>query len=92
MKRQLTTKHLVITAALLALTGGVLSAGPAGAGDAAFDPNKAVVKPSNTIAYGNINPSIQMGPGWGDMSKGAHGTFAPSRSSTVALSGGLRHE
>ena len=57
--------------ATVTMSLGVAAAMPA----SAFDPDKPAVRPSDTIAFENINPAIEMGAAWGDRGQGAHGTF-----------------
>ena len=73
MERKIT---LLAIAALLVLAFAL----PAAASDENvlpnFDPHKNTVKAAEAIAYVDINPAIQFGPAWGNISTTAHGTFA----------------
>ena len=40
-----------------------------------FDAAKEVSTPNTELKFNHINPAIQMAGAYGDMSKGAHGTF-----------------
>jgi len=42
---------------------------------AGFDAKKEVATPASNVVFNKINPAICMGAGFGDMSKGGHGTF-----------------
>jgi len=63
-------------AAIITVVSGISVSAYAGQSDiAGFDPAKNVATPESEIVFNNINPAISMGGAYGDMSKGAHGTF-----------------
>ncbi len=60
--------------AIVLLAGTLTVALPVSAGSS-FDPAKETVLPSTAVVFNKINPAISMGGAYGDMTKGAHGTF-----------------
>lgn len=81
---------------VLAVAAGftiALATGSALAGSK-FDPTKDVALPKAQLKYVDINPAIQMADAYGDMSAGAHGTFAkfpPNFDSGIHTHSGAYH-
>lgn len=68
-------KRKTTAAAALAICLGALIALPTQAGQQAFDPDRPVMKPAEKVDWVKVNEAIKFGHGFGDRSKGAHGTF-----------------
>ena len=60
---------------LLAALCGLFLTACAATADTASDPYGEIVVQKSALQYNNINPAIQMAGAYGDMTKGAHGTF-----------------
>ncbi len=56
-----------------ALTAAIALGTPILAGE--FDPAAPVAMPAAQLVYFNLNPAIRMADAYGELAKGAHGTF-----------------